>query len=283
MSTNGITRIESGVDWMTCTGNSHRAWEKVQGMASSLWEEETRRGHKHFHQSRHGFSMSCAGGVQYGTGNGGWMVVLQSELARKFWMSFAAYSNHISRIDLQATVWYNSDQAGVIEGLYRDKQEATRKKGETNVTIILNGNRGDTVYVGSRASSQFGRIYDKYRQQKFAPYYENSLRWEVEYKKPLSGEVVMWMLNEHPNDDELASKVFSWFSLRGINPPVLPRIGDTAIQALAKVTPIDKKIEWLRKTVRPVYRQLKLLDMQTEADEAIGILDDIETIRERES
>lgn len=268
----------SGIDWLTITGKTFSSWEKVQGMALSLWEDQAGRGNKHFYQSRHGFSMNCCGGVQYGKSKQGWMVVLQSDLANKFWMPFAAYATNITRVDLQATIFYENDPASTISDLYLEREENPKRKGETNTTLILGQDRGDTLYVGSRASAQFGRIYDKMRQSKMSSHYENALRFEVEFKKPMSGEVMRWLLTEDPTSEQICAKVLNWFALRGIEVPNICTSGDNAIQLPNKETPIESKLRWLRSTVRPVYRQLKLLDLQTMADDAIGVTDDIQTV-----
>lgn len=276
--TNSILQVESAIDWLTITGSSNASWEKVSGMALSLWEDQAGRGNKHFHQSRHGFSMNCCGGVQYGQSRSGWMVVLQSALAAKFWMPFAAYAGNVTRVDLQVTIWYQEDPAGTISDLYLEREENPKRKGETNTTLILGQDRGDTLYVGSRSSAQFGRIYDKMRQSKNSSHYKNALRFEVEFKKPLSGEVMRWLLTNDPSSEQICAKVLNWFALRGIEVPNICTSGDNAIQLPSKETPIESKLNWLRKTVRPVYRQLKLLDLQTLADEAIGVTDDIQTV-----
>jgi len=41
----------------------------------------------------------------------------------------------------------------------------------------------------------------------------------------------------------------------------------------------EKRLRWLKKTVAPVYRQLKMAGLQTEADEAIGVLEDIDILK----
>lgn len=279
VDTNRILRIESGVDWITVTGKGNRAWERVQGMAQALWSDETARGEKHRHESRHGFSMSCAGGVQYGSGKDGWMVVLTSGMARKHWMAFAAYGDKVTRIDLQATIWHENDTEGMIEAIHGKAWEEGNKATRNAMTIILNGKKGDTLYYGSRSTAQFGRIYDKWRQQKFSPPFKYALRYEVEFKKPLSGEVVRWMLDENPTDDQIAARVFQWFHNRQISVPQICTIPNDAIQYPQEVTPIERKLEWLRKTVRPVYRQLVALGFQIEADGSIGVSDDAITIQ----
>lgn len=279
VETNGIVKVESGVDWITLTGDKQASWEAVQGMAQTLWAEQVARGNKAFQTSRHGFALSCIAGVQYGKGKEGWMIVLSGELAQAYWMPFAAYAKNVSRVDLQTTIYYERDTAGMIEDIHKQAWLDGSKKTRNAMSIILNGKKGDTLYYGSRTSSQFGRIYDKWRQQKYSPTFKNAVRFEVEFKKPLSGEAVRWMLEEMPNAEQISAKVLNWFSDRGISAPQICTEANNAIQYPAKETPIDKKLDWLKKTVRPVYRQLVALGFQIEADGSIGVSDDAITIQ----
>lgn len=206
------------------------------------------------------------------------MVVLTSERAAKFWMPFSAYATRCSRIDLQATIWYNSYDPKVVEQVYDramvDSEGAVGRK----VTFIKNERGGDTLYVGSRASAQFGRVYDKYAQQHKKKVWEYALRYEVEYKKPLSGEVLKWLLKDLPDSSQIAANVFSWFSTRGIHTPQVTTNGDNAIQFPERSSALADKVEWLRKSVRPVYAQLRMAGFQTEADDALGVTQDIKNI-----
>jgi replication initiation factor len=278
VETNSILKVESGVDWITLTGERQNSWEVVLGMAQTLWEQQTKAGHKAFQSSRHGFAMSCIAGVQYGRSHSGWMIVLSGELANAYWMPFAAYAHNITRLDLQCTIWYAQDMGWTIKHLHTLAKRDGGKKTVKAMTLIDNGKKGDTLYYGSRTSAQFGRIYDKYREQKESPAFLNAVRYEVEYKKPLSGEVVRWLLKENPESERIASRVLSWFTDRGISVPEICTNRENAIQYPVEVTPIDKKIAWLRKTVRPVYRQLVALGFQIEADGSIGISDDAITV-----
>lgn len=281
MNTNSISDVQAAVDWVTLTGDSWTAWERVQSMAVSLLEESVQNGSNTYYQSRHGFRLKCASGIQYGRGAGNWIVVLSGGFAAKYWMAFAPYAKTITRLDLQVTLWYTEDCVGLIEGIHSRSLDISTPKERQRLTIILNGSKGDTLYVGSRASAQFGRLYDKQRQSSTDPFYVNAIRYEVEYKKPLSGEVMRWLLDEDPPAEAIASRVLGWFSERKIEVPIAPTNRMSAIGFPRKEVDVQKKLEWLRKTVRPVYNQLKLIGWQTEADAVIGVSEDITTINDR--
>lgn len=278
VNTNSIIEIQGAIDWVTLTGTNFNAWEKVQDMALSIHGELENQGFKEYYQTRHGFRMKSITGIQFGKGYNGWMVVLTGGIAAKFWMPFAAYATNITRIDLQATIWYNSDCEEFIWGLWEKALADLPKRERDKMTLIDGGKRGDTLYFGSRASQQFGRVYDKQRQSGNDPNWQNAIRYEVEYKKPLSGEVMRWMLDKDPTQEEIVARVFDWFTARGIHVPEISTVPISAIQSPRKETPIENKLAWLRKTVRPVYRQLVMLGYQVDADGAIGTSDDAITL-----
>lgn len=280
---NGIMKIESGVDWLTVTGTSLSAWERVGGMALTLASEQIERGERPRQTRRHGYHITTVGQIEYGTGSQGWMVVLRGELAEKYWMPFSAYATNVTRVDLQSTVWMETYNADAIKEIFSKAQSLYTGSRPPNVTLIDNQRKGHTLYYGSRASAQFGRVYDKYAQQNKDASYLNAIRYEVEFKKPLAGEVMRWLLMKEPRVDEITARVFSWFADRNIETPLDLTIPDNAIQYPRKETPIEKKLEWLRKSVRPVYRQLVALGFQIEADGNIGVTDDAITVTKIES
>lgn len=281
--TNRIVGMVSGVDWITVTGTDLGRWDKIQNLAYQLLEQGFLNGETIRKSSRHGFSLKGVAGVQYGSGAGGWMVSLSGDEARRHWMAFAVFAKNVTRLDLQVTVWYNSDQVDTIRNLHKEALRNASGKPKRNLTHIDNGKKGSTLYIGSRASSQFGRIYDKQRQQKNKLGFQNAIRFEVEYKKPLSKEVCRWLMLQERTPDEMAARVLDWFAARGIEVPQIGTSADNAIQVGKEPTPLENKLNWLRKTVRPVYRQLVALGYQVEADGSIGITDDLITYGDEEA
>lgn len=279
MYTNGIVKVEGGIDWITVTGDRPNSWDCVSGMAMTLWEQQTNAGYKNSYVTRHGFSLSCVSGIQFGKSKGGWMIVLTGELARSYWRPFAAYGKNVTRLDLQSTIYYENDAQSQIKAIHRKAYDEGDKRQREKMTLIDNPKKGDTLYYGSRSSPQFGRVYDKYREQKKHPAYLHAIRYEVEYKKPISGQIVQWLLDKDPQDDVIVSRVLNWFTSRGISVPEICTNPDDAIQYPQKETPIEKKLQWLRKSVRPVYRQLVAAGFQIEADGSLGVSDDAITLQ----
>jgi hypothetical protein len=252
-------------------------------MAMALLEEGMATGQRLTKTSRNGYSISGVDGIQWGTGKQGWMVCLFGETARRYWLSFYAYCKNCSRLDLQATLAYRDYDAGIIPKMYEQGQIEIGEKFHDKATLILSQNRGSTLYIGSRTSSQFGRVYDKHAQSKLNPLFDKCIRFEVEYKKPRSTQMAAELCRELPTQAGITDLVLNWFDHRGVIPPQVYASSDNELEIGRNVTTNEKRLEWLRKVVRNTYHQLRLAGLQSEADDAIGVTADIMTIVSRET
>lgn len=272
--------VSGGVDWITCTGKGPRAKDKAQRVAMSLIEQGIAQGHKLVKSSRNSYSVVGIPGIQWGAGQQGWMTVMSGEIARRHWMAAYVFSDNCSRFDLQTTIRMPFDTEEYIQGVFAHSAELGGAAWLARASIILSGQRGSTLYYGSRTSQQFGRVYDKARQSKRDPGFDKCIRFEVEYKKPLSQAVVASMFENDPTVEGITDIVLTWFEKRGIYGPQVYTHSDSETQLGRRETTNEKKISWLRTTVRSTYQQLRMAGLQTEADEALGVTMDIATITE---
>lgn len=272
MVNSGIIATYGGVDWLTVTGARSKAWERVQDYCLSFHQDLIAAGERSRQVNAHGYKMTAIGGLSYGEGNQGWMVRVHGELARKYWAVLALYGTNYSRVDLMMTVFYETDQADTAEVMYHEACRVGGPVAEKRLLLLLNPTRGSSLYYGSRSSAQYGRFYDKYRQQKKAVEWKNALRWEVEFKKPLSQKVVEQLLAEHPTDAEIATMVGNWFQARAIPVPKICTNGDNEIQLPSNRTTVERRLDWLKKSVRPAFQQLVLSGWGSEAEEALGLI-----------
>jgi len=272
------TVVSAGIDWITLTGESEESKEKVREQSMLMLEDQMLAGHKLTKTVRNGYRISGAGGIQWGQGHQGWIVVLSSWVAERHWLPFFLYARNCSRIDLQTTVHYDPWGTDEVYSIYEKALLEQGKRFEDHCTLIKNSLKGSTLYYGSRASSQYGRIYNKHRQSRSDTEYLQCVRFEVEFKKPLSMSIATWLCDAPQDAQGITGHVFGWFEKRGI---LCPDVGTYPYNELAigrKEATLDKKVGWLRNSVRGVYQQLKLAGMQTEADAALGVTGDIETI-----
>lgn len=275
--------VGCGVDWITLTGETLASKERVGQLAHNLIDQGMEEGQKLTHTSRNGYHITSVDGVQYGSGNQGWIVILSGQKARRYWMTFYAYARNCSRLDLQTTIAYRMYTGREIRDIQQRAMDELGPAFEKHTTLILNSAKGDTLYYGSRMSAQMGRIYDKGKQSKGRPEFDKCIRFEIELKKPQSGRWAAWLCEDAPTDEGITDRVLGWFSERGMEGPPVYTYSDSAIQMGRKETSIERKLSWLRTTVRSTYSQLRLLGFQTEADAALGVTEEIETVKPSET
>jgi DNA relaxase NicK len=135
-------------------------------------------------------------------------------------------------------------------------------------------NFGKTLYVGSRASDQFGRVYDKAAEQRDPVNIHRRWRYEVEYKNDYAREGLDNLLSlDEPTDlpPLIQNTVWFWFDHRGI-PPLFERTsGKTEFEVAAKVTDTSRKLSWLSTQVRPTIQELMRAGLEDEVFRALGI------------
>jgi len=269
--------ISSGVDWITITGDSQGSKERVAKMARDILDDGMLQGQRLVRTSRSGYTLTGVEGFQWGQGHKGWMCCLTGEKARKLWLPFYAVSKNCTRLDIQCTIAYADYDEESVSKIYTSARNANTAHWLQRVTLILNNHRGSTVYYGSRTSSQYGRIYDKYRHSKMNLEFDRCIRFEVEYKKPVSGYMAKELVRDLPDERGMASIVLSWFQHRGF---ATPEVGTTPYnepQIGRKESSIERKLRWLAQSIRPTYQQLRMAGFQSEADEALGVTEDLAT------
>jgi len=164
-----------------------------------------------------------------------------------------------TRVDLALTVWLEQDDPGRA-GRAREQSTAVRESDPASkvktITFIDGCGAGDTLYLGSRTSELFGRVYDKGRESN-APEYAFAWRYEVEYKG-LSARAFLaeWSTAVNRRAWELGV-VLSWFKDRGIEVPVQAEsVACTRVEVPKHRTDPEKTMEWLRTGVAPSVRRL---------------------------
>lgn len=177
--------------------------------------------------------------------------------------------DNCSRLDLQVTLWPSVDVDQLILALYQyftvglGVNYAKKRK----VTLIQNAHGGHTLYIGSRVSDYFYRIYNKSAQDSDVK--DGALRLEVELKGDASSKT--WEIIEPLTGENVALNYVAMLFMRvGIHidgcstePVDIPLIG-------AVPSDIQKKIAWLKSQVRPSVD--KLLAWGVSREELISLL-----------
>lgn len=264
--------LQSGVDFLTATGKDEKSYERPFAWLAGYSDACVRSGEKAHKQLRNGFKLFCVGQCAFGRRGSEWMVSMWGPLAHNGWKKVAPYAANITRVDLEVTIRTAFDNSEFVRRAYQEVNATARPGKPLSLTLMDSGPKGATVYLGKRVSSQMGRIYDKGAQSKGDKQFDNSLRFEVEFKKPLSREVAKWLLDEDPNNEGIARLVMGWYQERGLDLSCFGKFMESAIERPVVSSSPAKRLKWLSEQVRPTFQELVQLGFESEVYEALGVL-----------
>lgn len=259
------------LDYVTLTGKTEQSYTQPFIWAAEYTDAQRRAGSKEWRQNRHGFKMLNIGQIAYGRRDEEWMFVAWGAATRKTFYRVAPFASNCTRLDLQVTMWYDEYDGSEVAQMYWSTLKAEENGRPVGIVYIKSDPGGDSLYVGSRTSSQMGRIYDKWEQSKHDEEYKNCVRFEVEYKKPLSKVVCDLILDEDWGASQIYENVLGWFQKRGVPVDKFGTFRESAIQTPKEVTTPEKQLAWLERQVKPTYQQLVFRGYEQEAQEALGI------------
>lgn len=163
-----------------------------------------------------------------------------------------------SRLDLQITVERVRDDTGL--SLYKEAilaSIASTTKGRMPALSMFDklGQWGETIYIGSRASERYIRIYDKVYDDR------QGIRFEAEYKGSIADSVFKGMLARDSYAGDVMTSELA--KLAGI--PLFDRMreivnGDDGFRPTVTTVPTsdDSRLEWIENTVWPAIRKMYL-------------------------
>ena len=183
------------------------------------------------------------------------MIQLSGRQSADHWKQAVATADNTSRIDVAVDSELKPPVAALAVQLYRQMRRHRTTPGRTaKRTLWTSTDGGATVYVGSRVSENYGRVYDKGQETGTAPA-GVWWRWEIELKGETSKSNANAWLLEDAGCNELAAVTCNWFRARlGTAPPSF----STAFVHNVPSNPstIDRQLRWLSTGVRPTVQRL---------------------------
>lgn len=270
--------VDQGVDWLTCTTKDDRVGFTWLELFRSVAESD-----KHLKAAQTdwqimGYKGQCTDGIEWGwSENWGYILRLHGSASRQLWPQLKPSATNITRVDLQVTISLDREDTKVADRTYTIADSASTKRKKLTVTRIENNKGGNTVYIGSRNSSQYARLYDKGAELGQAP--GHIWRYEVEVKKPLSFPLFSEIYSEFERDptqatarQKMVGYVWNWFDARGVIPLFRPNQYDIIIDNSVRVeTSTEKKLAWLHTQVRPSVLRLIEVGLGREVRQALGL------------
>lgn len=251
----------AGIDWLTVTAKETDTRFRLFNEALYLKNELKEEGDEVLPWKFKGYAGYKVGSLRWGTREDSDIAILSGLDAYSNWGRFGRAATNCTRIDLAVTTTLVEPWKNLAEAYYSWHEGGNGQPDVPNLgfTLIKNTDGGETIYVGSRKSQQFGRIYDKGAEQKNSALTGFQWRYEVEYKKPMAGPVLTALLQCEEGQDlpeKMRSTVHNWFARRDC-PPVFSDAGPMIeIETEARVTSDEVKLWWLSSQVCPSVKFL---------------------------
>jgi hypothetical protein len=268
-----VLSVESRTDWITAVSVSARETAKFKrivlpmtaGMIGSPFHYRMYTGRTYHHKTDGGISLS------YDVGD---RCLLQAWgfLAHKIAQDVVQNCNcKISRLDLAVSFLFREQQPAL-----QDKLVDLDPKVANYRAIIPINDEGGTLYVGSRKSECFGRIYDKGAQMGTIPprmYW----RYEVEYKRnhaKLLADLVWLKTHDISQRSKvIARQVETFFAKAGLPLPAWTSGSEDypIVRYATRLTTFSSTLKWMAEQVAPALRRLDCNGYLVEAIDALGI------------
>lgn len=266
---------DTNIDYLTVTFRCAREWADSVKTIESLCVLEEKRWPWYFYGYAGYFKKSGEGHLATGKSSKGGIVQASgciSHLLCTSWFRWLPDKAKFTRLDLAITF-----SLGRRLPLVRQACENPRD----DWTVILPPPTlgGGTLYVGSRKSATFGRLYDKGAELNQALAADQAIdtnylwRAELETKKNCAraqfSEIVRAQARGELREF-IADTVLTWFSGRGVYLPIIPNSPSIVSVAHRAVDDI-RTIKWLHEQVRPCIWRLAENGRHAEVAEALSI------------
>jgi len=225
------TVIESQVDWLSVSQHGRDDAHSLAALAAELGKEETRKGNKLRKWRLMGYEGNHVGAVEWGMrDDSSCLVRLIGDVADRRLTDVLSLAGIVTRLDLAVTwrgepanphVGRNAYSEAMVR--YKEKARAARP------SRIENGDGGSTVYLGSRESEYFLRIYDKGHEAiekndtAGIERYRDCWRFELEAKGPLSIRLAKRVNTTSDRPVYVQQYLHDYLSDHGITPPFMRR------------------------------------------------------------
>lgn len=242
----------AGVDWLTMTTKDEgvgRTWWSIYAKYRRQKEKEGDTA-KAFHNGF--YAGEKIGHLRWGYSEKiGYLLVASGRDAELMYTRLQPAKHKVTRLDLCFDFQLETPEY-MAEELFKVLEEKNVKK-KRKCSLFQGSDGGTTFYLGSRQSTQYGRVYDKGIQSGRD---EKGLLWraEVEYKKPLSGLLAKKIsaVKSEERTMRIVDTVAEWFAERGAE--LFKKEGTSYpfhVSAEARITTADRKLAWLSSQVSP--------------------------------
>jgi hypothetical protein len=186
-----------------------------------------------------------------------WSMLQVSGYEAKTTCQLALEHTQSTRLDLQLTVWVGELAVEqIIFDAYADACDHKRAKSRPiEVTLIEKRRRAQTVYLGSRSSDIYCRIYDKFAESGKEEY-RGCVRYEVEFKGRMSKAIWQSLVLHKTTLYDQLKMVFKIYDERGVKIPLDDLDHADIIIPKPDKTTNENTLAWLSRQVAPTVKRM---------------------------
>lgn len=259
------------IDWLTATCTDERLRYYLRDQGHDALAKSKSDGNEVSRWEWHGYRGVSSRFVSVGERDDSAICRLEGYLAAEYWPYVAGVATNVSRIDLQVTAVANPPVPNLaVEGYRRATKTSGMGAGRNARPTLTVSPTGQTLYVGSRASERFGRLYDKHAQSP-ALYPAGAWRWEAEYKGKSAWAMARHLMAFGLPESQIPALVHSYFSRHGHSPPWPERFDPRAFMSVKEASSIERTLKWLREGVAPRLVELGMVLSGGEILAALGL------------
>lgn len=280
-----IERKSASVDWLTVTCKDEELQRRVHAEVQRLMTISKAAGNVQKVWSFQGYQGWAIKGLRWGNREDSSIVMLSGEAASLNWPVMLAWAGNVTRLDVAVTIDLAEPLLNIASEAYATLFPSTQNRiarGIRKYSLVQNSAGGETLYVGSRASDQFGRLYDKGRELTDDLTIPTGKLWryEVEFKGDRASRIGSQMLasarrEQSTATEDIGATVHKWFLSRGVPTIWAADKGEAySTEVYAKLSDDDVTLQWLATGVSPSVQRLIDNGRGTEVLTALGITAD---------
>jgi len=248
--------LDVGIDWFTVTmpvGLRSRFAASKAEQIMCQWEEI---GGERKATNRLGFVGDRIDGLFYGQKADTLMVIASGETAAKHAEFFLPMAHNCTRLDLAVTLHDDDASRDWTEIALAQVMKDGRVEGGSLTTHRIAGTpTGRTLYIGSRSSDRYIRIYDKSAESPEA-YAPTAWRWEIEYKRPRSGIVASRLLKDGLSSRNILEHLKATFAGLSVTLPSRTLGAGWIAHRPPRLTTSETRLRYAQRVVAPFLRGL---------------------------
>lgn len=265
--------IESRPDYLTITAKGDVDRIILEHRAKGILLSEHARGDDLRPLTWRGYDGGQTRHCQYGQRQDSDLLRLSGALAADRLDEVLPLASNVTRLDLCVTCRLPGVTDELIRESYGQGREHQSDRGRAvDYQLLEHSRRGSTLYIGSRASRSYGRLYNKFSESQL-DYFRGCFRYEVEAKGELAVALARALSVAPDRGASIQQYVHDHFSERGVEPAFHPTGHRLSVQPYRRRPDDSSRLAWLATQVAPTLERLRKRHLLDAGVQALGLAD----------